>query len=220
MKVGVIGSGDVGRILATAFLKEGYTVTLGTRDVTKEAVVKWKNENTGSQTGSFADAAKYGDMIVLATLGSAAADALKLAGIENLKGKTVIDATNPIEHGANGMPAADHGAIRYFTNINESLMERLQKLASEANFVKAFNSVGNPFMYKPNFPGGKPTMFICGNNADAKKTVASILESFGWESEDMGMVESARPIEALCILWCAPGLNRNQWTHAFKLLKM
>lgn len=216
MKIGVIGSGDVGRVLATAFLKEGHSVTLGTRDVTKEAVVKWKNENAGAQTGSFADAAKFGDIIILATLGSAAADALKSAGIENLKGKTIIDATNPIDH----TKPPVNGVLPYFTNANESLMERLQKLAPEANFVKAFNSVGNPFMYKPNFPGGKPTMFICGNNADAKKTVTSILENFGWESEDMGMAESARPIEALCILWCAPGFLRNQWTHAFKLLKL
>jgi 8-hydroxy-5-deazaflavin:NADPH oxidoreductase len=216
MKVGVIGSGDVGRVLATAFLKEGHTVTLGTRDVTKEAVVKWKNENAGAQTGSFADAAKYGEVILLATLGEAAEDAIKLTGIENLKGKVIIDATNPIDH----TKPPVNGVLRYFTNADESLMERLQNLAPEANFVKAFNSVGNPFMYKPNFPGGKPTMFICGNNADAKKIVTSILDSFGWESEDMGMVESARPIEALCILWCAPGFLRNQWTHAFKLLKL
>jgi 8-hydroxy-5-deazaflavin:NADPH oxidoreductase len=220
MKIGIIGSGDVGRILATAFLKEGHHVLLGTRDTTKEAVVKWKSENQKAQTGHFSEAASFGEVVVLATLGSAAADALTLAGLDNLNGKTIIDATNPIEHGPNGMPVADNGVIRYFTSINESLMERLQKLVPAANFVKAFNSVGNPFMYKPAFSAGKPTMFICGNNAEAKKTVAGILDSFGWESEDMGMVESARPIEALCILWCAPGFLRNQWSHAFKLLKM
>jgi 8-hydroxy-5-deazaflavin:NADPH oxidoreductase len=216
MKVGVIGSGDVGRILATAFLKEGHTVTLGTRDVTKEAVVKWKNENTNAQTGSFADAAKYGEVILLATLGEGAEEAIKLAGIENLKGKVIIDATNPIDH----TKPPVNGVLRYFTKADESLMERLQKLAPDAKFVKAFNSVGNPFMYKPDFPGGKPTMFICGNDEEAKKTVAGILTSFGWESEDMGKAETAGAIEALCILWCAPGFNRNQWTHAFKLLKL
>jgi 8-hydroxy-5-deazaflavin:NADPH oxidoreductase len=220
MKIGILGSGDVGRVLGKAFLTEGHDVLLGTRDVNKEAVVKWKTENPKSQTGNFAEAAAFGDVLVLATLGSAAADVLKLAGLENLNGKVVIDATNPIEHGANGMPVADNGVIRSFTDINESLMERLQKLAPAAHFVKAFNSVGNPFMYKPNFPGGKPTMFICGNDAEAKKIVAGILDSFGWESEDMGMMESARPIEALCALWCAPGFLRNQWTHAFKLLKL
>ncbi len=220
MKVGILGSGDVGRILGKAFLSEGHEVLLGTRDVQKEAVVKWKAENEGAQTGSLSDAAKFGELIVLASLGSAAVDVLQAAGIENLNDKTIIDATNPIAHDEKGMPLADNGAIRYFTNINESLMERLQKLAPKANFVKAFNSVGNPFMYKPQFPTGKPTMFICGNNADAKATVTGILEQFGWESADMGMVESARAIEPLCILWCAPGFLQNQWTHAFKLLKM
>jgi 8-hydroxy-5-deazaflavin:NADPH oxidoreductase len=216
MKVGVIGSGDVGRILATAFLKEGHTLTLGTRDVNKEPVIKWKNENAGGQTGSFADAAKYGEIILLATLGEGAEEAIKLAGIENMKGKVIIDATNPIDH----TKPQVNGVLRYFTNANESLMERLQKTAPDAKFVKAFNSVGNPFMYKPNFPGGKPTMFICGNDEEAKKTVTGILTSFGWEAEDMGKAESAGSIEALCILWCAPGFLRNQWTHAFKLLKL
>jgi 8-hydroxy-5-deazaflavin:NADPH oxidoreductase len=220
MKVGILGSGDVGRILGKAFLSEGHEVLLGTRDTSKEAVVKWQAENPSGKLGSFADAAQFGELLVLASLGSAAVDVLNLAGIDNLAGKTIIDATNPIEHDAKGMPLADNGVIRYFTNSNESLMERLQKLAPKANFVKAFNSVGNPFMYKPNFPAGKPTMFICGNNADAKTTVTSILEQFGWESADMGMVESARAIEPLCILWCVPGFLQNQWTHAFKLLKL
>lgn len=220
MKVGILGSGDVGRILGKAFVSEGHEVILGTRDTTKETLVKWQAENPTAKLGSFAEAAAFGEILVLASLGSAAVDVLNLAGIENLANKTIIDATNPIEHDEKGMPLADNGAIRYFTNINESLMERLQKLAPNAHFVKAFNSVGNPFMYKPNFPEGKPTMFICGNNAEAKATVTHVLEQFGWESADMGMVESARAIEPLCILWCAPGFLQNQWTHAFKLLKM
>lgn len=216
MKIGIIGSGDVGRVLGKAFLTEGHQVLLGTRDTSKEKVVQWKNDNPSAQVGSFADAASFGDVIVLATLGEGAAEALNLAGISNLNGKIVIDATNPIDH----TKPPVNGVLRYFTNANESLMERLQTQAPATKFVKAFNSVGNPFMYKPNFPGGKPTMFICGNDEEAKKTVAGILESFGWEAEDMGKAESAGSVEALCILWCAPGFNRNQWTHAFKLLKM
>ncbi|MBX9781865.1 MAG: NAD(P)-binding domain-containing protein [Chitinophagaceae bacterium] len=216
MKIGIIGSGDVGRVLGKAFLTEGHEVILGTRDTSKEKVVQWKTENPSAGIGSFADAAAFGEVIVLATLGEAAEEALKLAGIDHLNGKIVIDATNPIDH---TQPPVN-GVLRYFTNANESLMERLQKQAPAAKFVKAFNSVGNPFMYKPNFPGGKPTMFICGNNEEAKKTVTTILESFGWEAEDMGKAETAGSIEALCILWCAPGFNRNQWTHAFKLLKL
>ena len=99
-------------------------------------------------------------------------------------------------------------------------MERLQNVAPKAKFVKAFNCVGNLFMVNPSFPEGKPTMFICGNDNDAKKEVATILEQFGWESADFGFAESARAIEPLCILWCIPGMIRNEWQHAFKLLKM
>ncbi len=138
-----------------------------------------------------------------------------MAGIENFKDKIIIDATNPIAHGA-----PEKGVMKFFTTLDDSLMERLQKLIPEANFVKAFNSVGSGFMYKPNFNGIKPSMFICGNNEEAKATVTSILISFGWEVEDMGSVEAARAIEPLSMLWCIPGFLRNQWTHAFKLLKM
>lgn len=215
MKIGIIGSGIVGQVLAKAFLTEGHSVMLGTRDVAKPEVIKWKNENPSAQTGTFGQTANFADIIVLAIAGYAAEDAVKLAGIDNLAGKTVIDATNPISH--NEAPV--NGVLKYFTNMNESLMERLQQIAPAANFVKAFNSVGNAFMYKPDFPGGKPTMFICGNDDSAKKIVTDILTSFGWETEDMGKAEGARAIEPLCILWCVPGFLRNQWTHAFKLLK-
>jgi predicted dinucleotide-binding enzyme len=213
MKIGIIGSGIVGRVLATAFLKEGHTVTLGTRNTSKEEVVKWKTENPSGNIGTFATAA-LADVLVLATAGSVTEEAIRLAGIENFKGKLVIDATNPI---AAEPPV--NGVLKFFTSLNESLMERIQKLIPDANLVKAFNSAGNAFMYKPHFPGGMPTMFICGNNEEAKKTVTGILTSFGWETEDMGKIEAARAIEPLCILWCIPGMIRNQWTHAFKLLK-
>lgn len=111
-----------------------------------------------------------------------------------------------------------NGVLRFFTDINNSLMEQLQLEFPHAKFVKAFNSVGNAFMVNPQFKGGKPTMFICGNDDAAKRTVTIILNQFGWETADMGKVESARAIEPLCMLWCIPGLLRNQWLHAFKLL--
>jgi predicted dinucleotide-binding enzyme len=133
----------------------------------------------------------------------------------HLAGKVVIDAMNPIADA----PAQD-GVLMYFTDAARSLMERLQDRAPEARFVKAFNSVGNMLMVNPSFPGGRPTMFIAGNDPGAKAAVTAILDQFGWESEDMGRAASARPIEALCQLWCAPGLLRNQWTHALKLLKV
>jgi 8-hydroxy-5-deazaflavin:NADPH oxidoreductase len=216
MKIGIIGSGDVARVLGKGFLTEGHQVMISSRDVKKEAVVKWLAENAGAKAGSFTDAAAFGDIIVLATAGNITEGVIKTAGIENFDNKVVIDATNPIDH----TKAQVNGVLQYFTTQQESLMERLQKLAPNAKFVKAFNSVGNPFMYKPNFAGVKPTMFICGNDDEAKKTVTAILDSFGWETEDMGKANAAGAIESLCILWCLPGFNRNQWTHAFKLLKL
>lgn len=214
MKTGVIGSGIVGRVLASAFLKEGYQVMLGTRDVNKEEVTKWQKENPGGSVGSFQETAQYGDIIVLAVGGLVAEDAINLAGKEHFFEKTVIDATNPIA----AVPP-ENGVLKFFTSLDESLMERIQKLIPDASVIKAFSCVGNAFMYKPAFAGGPPTMFICGNNDKAKQQVTDILSAFGWETEDMGRVEAARAIEPLCILWCIPGFIRNQWTHAFKLLK-
>jgi 8-hydroxy-5-deazaflavin:NADPH oxidoreductase len=213
MKIGIIGSGIVGRVLGSAFIKEGHEVMLGTRDINKEEVLAWQNENNG-KTGSFRDTAAFGEMLVLAVSGAAAKEVLVQCGLENLKGKVVIDTTNPIS----SEPPVN-GVLRFFTNLDDSLMEGLQAIAMDAKFVKAFNSVGNVFMYKPDFGGTKPTMFICGNDDEAKKKVTAILDDFGWETEDMGKVEAARAIEPLCILWCIPGFTRNQWMHAFKLLK-
>jgi predicted dinucleotide-binding enzyme len=214
MKIGIIGSGVVGRVLATSFLQEGHEVMLGTRNTSKEEVVKWKRENPSGQTGNFTDTAKFGEVLVLATNGTVTEAAIRQAGLDHFSGKTVIDATNPI---AAAPPV--NGVLKFFTNLDESLMEKIQRLIPKAKLVKAFNSVGNAFMYKPVFKEGTPTMFICGNDDGAKKTVTEILVSFGWETEDMGKVEAARAIEPLCILWCIPGMLRNQWTHAFKLLK-
>jgi predicted dinucleotide-binding enzyme len=152
-------------------------------------------------------------MVVLAIKGTAALEAVRAAGPANLAGKTVMDVTNPI---ADAPPV--NGVIKFFSTLDESLMERLQKEFPEVRFVKAFNSVGNAFMVNPQFKGGKPTMFICGNDDAAKKTVAGIVEQFGWEVSDMGRAEAARAIEPLCMLWCIPGFLRNDWAHAFKMV--
>lgn len=214
MKVGILGSAIVGETLGKAFLSEGNEVMIGTRDTSKESLIKWQKVNPTAKLGSFADAAKFGELLVLAVSGDVAKDAIELAGKENFYNKVVIDTTNPI---AKAPP--ENGVLKFFTSLDRSLMEDLQKLLPDAKFVKAFNSVGNAVMYKPKFSGTKPTMFICGNDEGAKKIVTGILDSFGHETEDMGKVEAARAIEPLCILWCIPGFLRNQWSHAFKLLK-
>lgn len=212
MNVGILGSGVVAQVLAGGFLKHGYGVMMGTREPAKLA--DWGRRNPKSRIGSFAEAAKFGEVSVLAVKGSAAAEVLRAAGAHTLAGKTVIDVTNPI---ADAPPT--NGVLKFFTDLDESLMERLQKEFPELRLVKAFNSVGNARMVNPELAGGRPTMFICGNDEPSKQTVAQILDQFGWETEDMGRVEAARAIEPLCILWCIPGFLRNQWTHAFKLLK-
>ena len=211
MKIGILGSGDVAKALAGGFLKSGHEVTLGTRTTSKLA--DWVQKNPRARTGSFADAAQFGDMVVLAIKGTAALEAVRAAGPTNLARKTVMDVTNPI---ADAPPV--NGVIKFFTTLDEALMERLQKEFPEVRFVKAFNSVGNAFMVNPQFKGGKPTMFICGNDDAAKKTVAGIVDQFGWEVSDMGRVEAARAIEPLCMLWCIPGFLRNDWAHAFKMV--
>jgi predicted dinucleotide-binding enzyme len=214
MKIGIIGSGIVAQTLGKAFLTEGDDVMLGSRDPEKETIRKWKTANPGGKSGSFNDAAAFGELLVLATAGHGAVQALQACGLKNLELKTVIDVTNPI---AQAPP--EKGVLKYSTTLDKSLMEQLQQQAPAAKFVKAFNSVGNSLMYKPVFKAGKPSMFICGNDEGAKKQVTEILDRFGWETEDMGAAEAARAIEPLCMLWCIPGLLRNEWSHAFKLLR-
>jgi 8-hydroxy-5-deazaflavin:NADPH oxidoreductase len=212
MKVGILGSGDVGRTLAAGFLKHDYDVAIGTRDPAKLA--DWGRKHPRARIGSFAEAADFGELAVLSVKGTAAAEAVRAAGTRALAGKTVIDTTNPI---ADAPP--QHGVLKFFTSLEESLMERLQRQFPDVRFVKAFNSVGSARMVNPEFATGKPTMFICGNDAAAKQTVTRILGQFGWDTADMGSVEAARAIEPLCMLWCIPGLLHNQWTHAFSLLR-
>ena len=204
--VAVLGSGQVGDTLSNGFLAHGYAVMRATREPAKLA-------GKAAKVGTYAEAAAWGEIIVLAVKGLVAEEVIDQCGAANLAGKTIIDATNPI-----GNEPPENGVIRYFTGANESLMERLQKKVPAANFVKAFNSVGNALMVNPKLEA-TPTMFICGNDAGAKQRTTEILVKFGWDVADMGGVEAARPIESLCILWCIPGFLRNDWMHAFKLVK-
>lgn len=211
MKIGILGSGDVAKSLAAGFLKYGHDVKLGTRAPDKLA--DWQKKNPQAGAASLSDTAKFGEVVIVAVKGTAALDAARAATAANLAGKVVIDACNPI---ADEPPT--NGVLKFFTNHDQSLMEQLQNEFKDARFVKAFNSVGATCMVNPQFKGGKPTMFICGNDDAAKKVVSQILDQFGWEIADMGKAEAARAIEPLCMLWCIPGFLRNDWVHAFKLL--
>ena len=210
-RVGVLGSGVVGKTLAAGFAKHGHEVTIGTRAPAKLA--DWA-AGAGVKAGTFAEAARFGAIVVLAVKGAVAEDALRLAGAPNLEGKLVLDTTNPI---ADAPP--DGGVLRFFTTLDDSLMERLQRAQPAARFVKAWSSVGSALMVDPRLPGGPPTMFLCGDDAAARSEAAAILREFGWEVEDCGGAAAARAIEPLCILWCIPGFAKNDWAHAFKLLR-
>ena len=212
MKIGILGSGLVAQSLGAGFLKRGHQVMLGTSGPAKLA--DWVAKHPGAQVGSFADAAEFAELAVLSVKGKAAVAAVKAAGVQRLAGKTVIDTTNPI---ADAAPV--DGVLQFFTSGSDSLLEQLQREFASVKFVKAFNSVGSAFMVDPAFKNGPPTMFICGNDEAAKATVRGIVEAFGWEAADMGSAVAARAIEPLCMLWCIPGLRRNEWSHAFKLLK-
>jgi 8-hydroxy-5-deazaflavin:NADPH oxidoreductase len=213
MKVGVLGSGTVGQTLGAGFASQGHQVMMGTRDPKADTVRNWVVKTKGASAGSFAEAARFGDFVVLTVLGRAVEEAIKLAGADSFKGKTVIDTTNPI---ADAPP--EKGVLKFTTGPNESLGEKIQALLPGANVVKAYNSVGSARMVSPKFEQGMPTMFLCGDSATAKTQVAEIIRQFGWEPFDCGGIIAARALEPLCMLWCIPGFLNNQWTHAFRVL--
>ena len=209
-KIGVIGSAVVGQTLAKGFKQHGYEVRIASRTPAKLAEF---SAASGIAAGTFADVGGWADVAVVAVHGSAAEEAVRTAGEGNLRGKIVIDTNNPISEA----PPID-GVIQYFTGPNDSLLERLQRAFPAVRFVKAFSSVGSARMVNPAFAGGRPTMFVCGNDADAKQFVSGVLDRFGWETADMGTAVAARAIEPLAQLWCIPGFRQNHWTHAFKVL--
>ena len=221
MKIGVIGSGDVGRRLADGLVDLGYQVKIGTRDTSKKEIIEWVEkhrkggkESENASVGDFAEAASFGDdLIVLCTSWNGTSNAIKMADPVNMTGKVVIDTINPLDF-SQGLPP------RMAVGITDSAGEINQRLLPGAKVVKAFNIVGNPHMVHPDFPGGPPTMFICGNDEQAKKMVTeSILSPFGWETIDIGGIEGARLLEPLAMLWILHYFRTNNGNHAFKLLK-
>ena len=213
MKIGVLGTGDVGRALGKAFAVLGHDVKMGSRSATNEKALAWAADTgKGASAGTFADAAGFGEIIVLATLGVANESVISAVGAEKFSGKLVIDTTNPLDFSA-GMPP------RLAISGNDSGGETVQRLLPNAQVVKAFNTVGSAFMFRPDFPGGPPDMFIAGDDAEAKKRVSAILDDFGWGVVDTGGIESSRYLEAMCLVWVIAALRSNNWSQAFKMLR-
>jgi predicted dinucleotide-binding enzyme len=211
IRVGVLGSGDVGRALARGFAGLGHDVRIGSREPEKLRDFIASEGGAHITSGTFAEAARFGDAVVLATLGTGTESAIRMAGIDAFDGKVVIDTTNPLDF-STGMPRLSIGQT-------DSLGEVVQRLLPNAHVVKAFNTVGNALMVNPQLAGGPPDMFIAGNDADAKKFVAQICEHFGWGVVDLGGVESSRYLEPMCLAWVMHGILSKSWKHAFKLLR-
>jgi 8-hydroxy-5-deazaflavin:NADPH oxidoreductase len=212
-RVGVLGSGEVGRRLAAGFRSRGYDVVIGSRDPAKHELREWlSGEGTGIAAGTFAQAAKHGELLALAVLGDAAAEVIADAGPESFSGKVVIDVMNPLDFSV-GFPP------KLSITGDDSLGERVQRALPDAKVVKAFNTIGNPYFVDPSFSEGQPTMLIAGDDEGAKGTVGGVLADFGWsDTVDIGGIEGSRELEAICIAWVKIGGKRGSWDHGFKLL--
>jgi predicted dinucleotide-binding enzyme len=213
MKVGVLGTGDVGQVLGSAFVTLGHEVRMGAREADNAKAEAWaKKAGARASAGTFADAAGFGELIVLATLGVANESAIRMAGVPAFDGKIVIDTTNPLDF-SGGMPP------KLAVGGNDSGGEQVQRLLPKARVVKAFNTSGNAHMFRPEFPDGPPDMFICGNELSAKAEVSALLNEFGWGVVDVGDITGARYLEPMCLVWVLYGIQAKTWNHAFKLLK-
>jgi predicted dinucleotide-binding enzyme len=213
VKIGILGTGDVGKALGNGFIALGHEVKMGSRDAQNEKALAWASTSgINASTGTFAEAAQFGEVIVLALSWGGAENAIKLAGPENFDGKVVIDAINPlIFDPVKGLSLA--------VGHTDSAGEHAQRWLPSARVVKAFNIVGYAHMFKPDFPGGPPDMFICGNDAAAKETVTAILKDFGWPTIDIGGIEGSRLLEPMCVLWVGYSISSKSRNHAFKLLR-
>lgn len=208
-RVGVIGSGTVGRALAAGFAAHGHEVTIGTRDPAgNEELQAWAAQHDGVAIGSFAAAAEASEIVVLATRGTAVEEAIATAGPQHFAGKVVIDATNPLA------PDPATGGLGLAVGHTDSGGEQVQRALPDARVVKCFNTVNNALMADPGFNPRQP-MFIAGDDEGAKRTVAELLDDFGWDAFDVGGIEQSRQLESLVLLWVAVGRRRGAWDHAF-----
>jgi len=197
MKIGILGTGTVGQTLAGKLVELGHDDRMGARDAGNEKAKKWA-ESAGprASSGTFSDAASFGELVVHAARGEAALETLRAAGVGNLRCKVLWDLANPLDFSKGMPPTLFTGAAQ------DSLAERIQKELPEARVVKALNMVNATVMVDPARTGGETDVFIAGNDAKAKETVASLLREFGWKSViDLGDVTAARGMESYLLLW-------------------
>lgn len=216
MKIGVLGTGDVGRALAAGLARRGHLVMIGSRDPSGEKVRQWLAETGhGTLAGTFQQSAEFGDIVILCVNWAHIEDVIRLAGAASFAGKLVVDTNNPLKFDADGQ--APVLAVAHTGSAGECI----QRWLPDAHVVKAFNIVGHTHMVEPDFADGKPDMFICGNDADAKEIAIGIIESLGWpEPIDLGGIEMSRYLEPMAMVWITHFFNNGfNADHAFKLLR-
>lgn len=212
MNIGVLGTGIVGRTLATRLLEFGHVVAMGTRDAANPRAREWLGlvgTARGARIATFPDAASHGALVINATAGAGSLAALKAAGERNLHGKVLIDVANPLDF-SHGMPPT------LVVANTDSLGEQIQRALPGARVVKTLNTVTAEVMVHPRELPEETTMFVAGDDAEAKATAADLLRSFGWASIlDLGGIESARGMEMYLPLWIS--LMSAQGTAGFNI---
>jgi len=212
MRIGILGSGHVGRTLGAGFAAHGHEVGMATRSPEGEGAREFLDAaGRSGWVDSYAEVAGWCELAVFVPVWEGAANVVDLAGTERLAGKVLIDVTN-----AMGQDGSGNWMLTMPTD--DSAGEAVQRMLPDARVVKAFNMVGVDLMISPNLPGGPPTMLIAGNDANAKELVGEILRDFGWDSQDLGGIEASRAIEGVTLAWMYTGMRRGKWDNAFKLL--
>ncbi|HEY1728586.1 MAG TPA: NAD(P)-binding domain-containing protein [Candidatus Baltobacteraceae bacterium] len=210
MNVGILGSGEVGKALARAFVSRGHIVTIASRD--PKRLTDFVHEHPDKlHAATFEETARAGELLVLATAFTVAKDAIELAGTANIAGKVLIDVTNPLKLEQGKAPTLS-------VSGNDSAGESVQRWLPGVSVVKSFNTIGHEHFVDPKFPNGPPTMFVAGNDDKAKNTVEQIAESFGWAVVDAGTIEASRYLEAMSMLWLSYTIRTGDAQHAFKWL--
>ena len=214
MKIAILGTGIVGATIGSKLVALGHEVCMGSRTADNEKAVAFVAQNgPRASQGSFADAAAFGEVIFNCTKGEHSLEALRLAGAENLAGKTLIDIANPLDF-SNGMPPS------LFVCNTDSLGEQIQRAFPETHVVKTLNIVNCEVMVDAARSGGDPTMFVSGNDAGAKSLAVDFLKAFGWNDIiDLGDITTARGTEQLLPVWVRTWMATGNGHFAFKIVR-